>query len=41
MSLSEVAIFKHCVTDPLTLDPSLNELNLTSVSDPEDATGHT
>lgn len=39
MSLSEVAIFKQCVIDPVTLDPSLCELNLHSISDPEDTQG--
>lgn len=39
MSLSEVAIFKQCITEPVTLDPSLGELNLANVSDPVDSTG--
>ena len=39
MSLSEIAIFKQCVINPVTLDPSLSELNLANISDPEDTQG--
>jgi hypothetical protein len=39
MSISEIAIFKQCVTEPATLDPSLSELNLANVSDPAETAG--